>query len=139
MRVISQNQTGFTLLELLIAISIFAIGLLAIAGLQVSAIRYNAGSNVRSTAIGIAQEVLEQVMAMDGDNVLFQADNPNMVWDLDPNTAATTLTLPGGGTYSATWSVETDTPVSRVSRITVTVQAPQSRVTTLTSFRRYYF
>ena len=137
MNTIAKNQAGFTLLELLISITIFAIGMLAIAGLQVSAIGFNSGSNLRTAATGVAQAVMEQVMAMDGSDLSLKTTVPDMVWDLDPGSAATTMQLPGGGTYTATWSVSANDPVTRMSRITVNVQAPQNRVVTLTSFRRF--
>lgn len=145
MNTIAKNQAGFTLLELLISITIFAIGMLAIAGLQVNAIRFNSGSNLRTAATGVAQAVMEQIMAMDGSDTRFRTTLANRDWDFDENdpspdtNPATPIVLPGGGTYSATWSVNTDNPVTRMSRITVNVQAPQNRVVTLTSFRRYNF
>jgi len=45
MHITPENQTGFTLIEILVAITIFSVGLLAIAGLQISAINFNRGSN----------------------------------------------------------------------------------------------
>jgi len=130
------NQQGFTLLEILIALTIFAFGLLGIAGLQIRAISYNAGSNVRTTISTIAQSVMEEIMAMESDDPQLST-NGTAVWDLDPNSNATSLTLPGGGTYSATWTVSVDDPAPSISRITVTVQGPNGRTMTLTSFKGY--
>ena len=54
-------EEGFTLIEIMITLVIMSIGLMALAGLQVSAIKGNAFSKRLTTAISIAQSRLEQV------------------------------------------------------------------------------
>lgn len=54
-------EEGFTLIEIMITLVIMSIGLMALAGLQISAIRGNAFSKRLTTAISIAQSRLEQV------------------------------------------------------------------------------
>ncbi|ORJ59146.1 hypothetical protein B5V00_11250 [Geothermobacter hydrogeniphilus] len=130
------SQYGFTLLEVLVALTIFAIGLLGVAGLQLRAISFNNGSNIRTTLGTTAQSVMEGVMALESDDPRL-ATNGTAQWDLDPNSAATTLTLPGGGAYSATWTVTVDTPITGISRITVNVQGPLGSTMTLTSYKGY--
>lgn len=130
------NQNGFTLLEIMVALTIFAVGLLGVAGLQLQSISYNSGSNTRTVATSIAQGALEEILAQDETAAVFQADNADMVWDLDPASAATTRTVPAGGTYSALWSVIADDPVPRMSRVRVTI-AGAGRSVTLTGFKRY--
>jgi prepilin-type N-terminal cleavage/methylation domain-containing protein len=56
------RQDGFTLLEVLIALTIFAIGLLGIAGLQVRAIQFNSASSERATVQSVAQMVMENLL-----------------------------------------------------------------------------
>ncbi|RKX24146.1 MAG: hypothetical protein DRP47_11805 [Candidatus Zixiibacteriota bacterium] len=136
-----KNSKGFTLIEILIALTIFSVGLLAIAGLQVSAIRYNSGSNLRTSTTALAQGIMEQVMALESDDPLLRVSGTNTA-NIDPNDYdgdgdATTLRLPGAGSFTANWVVTKDIPVSRVSRITVNVLAASGRSMTLTSFKRY--
>jgi prepilin-type N-terminal cleavage/methylation domain-containing protein len=52
---------GFTLIEIMIAVAIISIGLLALGGLQVSLIRGNALSQRMTAAISVAEQKMEQV------------------------------------------------------------------------------
>jgi len=55
------DTKGFTLLEVLVAIVIFAIGFLAVASMQVSAIHGNSFGNEVTQATFLAQDKLEQL------------------------------------------------------------------------------
>lgn len=134
------TEAGFSLIEVLVAISVFVIGLLAIASIQVDSIGHNARSNTRSVSTSLAQGILETVLSYSELDNTFDGIAQGTVWDLDPATAATTITLPGAGTYSATWWVRTDTPVDNVARVDVTVVGPVgplSRTVTLTGYKRF--
>ena len=56
-------QRGFTLLEVLIAIVIFSIGLMGIAGLQASGMRYTQDSQLRTIAIAQAETMADRMRA----------------------------------------------------------------------------
>lgn len=55
--------SGMTLIEVLIAIVIFAIGLLGIASLQVSGLRYTKASQSRATAAMQAENIIDRMRA----------------------------------------------------------------------------
>ncbi len=55
------SDGGFTLIELLIALVVLSIGLTALAGIQVSAIKGNALSKRMTTAVSIADQTIEQL------------------------------------------------------------------------------
>ncbi|MGB1885606.1 MAG: type IV pilus modification protein PilV [Gammaproteobacteria bacterium] len=57
------RQRGMTLVEVLIAILIFAIGLLGIAALQVSGLRYTKSSQTRSVAAIQAENMVDRMRA----------------------------------------------------------------------------
>ena len=61
-------QRGFSLLELLVALVIFSVGMLAVAGLQTVSKQGNYESMQRTTAAQIANGLLED-MRMNGDAV----------------------------------------------------------------------
>ncbi len=58
-----QPQGGFTLLEVLIAIVIFSIGLFGIAGLQASGMRYTQSSQLRLVAVAQAEAMADRMRA----------------------------------------------------------------------------
>jgi type IV pilus assembly protein PilV len=131
------SQKGFTLLELLVALTIFAIGLLSIAGMQITAIQSNSKSNTLGVRAALAQRVMEDISSKDPSDPFFDAAVPNAVFDLEPDdNTETSLTLEGAGTYSARYTVTIDDPVTNVTRIVVTVTGPSNRTSTLTTFKR---
>jgi type IV pilus modification protein PilV len=60
----STGNQGFTLLEVLIAMAVFAIGILAVGSMQISAIDNNASARMRSEATVLAADKLEDLIAL---------------------------------------------------------------------------
>ncbi len=56
-----KNLKGFTLIEVLVALLILSIGLLGLAGLQVSGLRSNHSAYVRSQAVMLAQDMADRM------------------------------------------------------------------------------
>jgi len=71
------NKNGFTLLEVLIGIVILAIGLLAIAGMQVTSIRGNFFSKNITEASYVAQDRMEFLNNLPMDAAQLQPGNYN--------------------------------------------------------------
>lgn len=61
-----KRQQGFNLIEILIAVVILAVGLLGIAGLQLTGVRANQGSYYRSQASAILMDMAERIHANRG-------------------------------------------------------------------------
>lgn len=57
------KAAGFTLLEVLIAMLVFAVGLLGIAGLQAAGMRFTQGSQFRGVALAQAESMVERMRA----------------------------------------------------------------------------
>lgn len=145
------NQKGFTLLELLVAVSLLAIGLLATASMEGVAVNSNGIANRVSSGALIGQEVMEDLLALPRNHAMVKTAQVNTQWDLNPaDPASTDIRVPSSGLYRATVTVSPNTPVTNVSRIDVTItrvdeiagaQADISskgerRVVTLTAFKR---
>jgi type IV pilus assembly protein PilV len=112
------NNTGFTLIEVLIGIVILAIGLLGIAGLQVSATRGNFFSNYITQATYSAQAGLEFLENMGLSSPQLQPgnhnDTPLKINDMTFNRSYA-IAINGSGrtiTYTVTWNDGRDRTVS---------------------------
>jgi len=112
------NDRGFSLLEVVIALGIFSIGILAIAGLQITATSGNAKARYRTEAATLAQDVVERLLAID-----YVRDSVPLRTEF--NTAgngARAYTDPSGR-YNIDWTVSgADTPIDRAITINVTVR-----------------
>jgi len=102
------TDQGFTLLEVLIAMSIFAIGILGVASMQISAINGNASARMHTEAGTWAADRVERLMAV-----------PYNHTDLD-DSAASNPHQANEGVYTIEWTV--DPPVSNTKLVRVEVK-----------------
>lgn len=58
-----KKQTGFTLIEVLVTVIVLSIGLLGLAGLQATALKFNSTAYQRSQATILAYDIAEQMRA----------------------------------------------------------------------------
>ena len=82
----AKNEGGFTLIEVIIAISILSFGLLAVATMQVSAIRGNSVAEWDTEATTWAGDQMENLTCLafrDWNNVLLQDSDGDAVNGLD--------------------------------------------------------
>jgi len=101
------------LVEVLVAITIFAVGLLALAGMQVTAIRGGATSQRVTAAVALADGIVANIQARIAEDALFDsAVSPAADWP-------ETLAVDG---YTALYTVAVDTPVTGVAQLTVRVR-----------------
>jgi len=105
------GEKGFTLLEVIVAISILTFGLLAVASMQMTAIRGNYNASNITEATTVAQDRLEDLMGLLYSDPLMAPGN-----DLsDPNPPS-----PSG--YTITYDVLDNNPITNTRLITMTVQ-----------------
>jgi len=132
-----KQQEGYTLVEILIAIAILAFGLLAVATMQVTAIKTNAIASGISQGLTLAQAKVEELMNLPyGHDDLKDWDGDGTGKDIDDNgedDAEENFGLndtgddsdneePPNGRYTIYWNVAVDEPAisSKTVRVIVT-------------------
>ena len=101
-----EKNTGFTLIETLISLAVFAIVALAVTSLLVSNTRMVAENAQTSRAIALAQDSME---------ILREVNFASLVNGTRPAVSI------GGATYQVSWAVQADTPIVGTATVAVTV------------------
>ncbi|MGD8991823.1 MAG: type IV pilus modification protein PilV [Desulfobacterales bacterium] len=74
------GSRGFTLIEVLISMAIFAIGILAVTTMQMRSINQNASARLQTEATNLAADWMEQLLALPYDDPwLDEANSPYQV------------------------------------------------------------
>ena len=100
------RQDGASLVEILIAISIFGIGIMAVASMQTSAVQTNSyAANLTRAIVDFNQKKAEDLLALDyGDSNLDEGSHPAEVQD----------------EFSTSWNVLVNTPYLGAKEVTIT-------------------
>jgi type IV pilus assembly protein PilV len=125
------NSAGFTMIEVLMALVIFSIGILAVFAMQISAINQNAAARMQSEATGLAVHTMERLISAPYDHDDLDADE-------NDNPHQQTI-----GAYRVQWNVTTPAvgdpvydgiPVKMIA-LTVDSDNPNARPVTLSFIR----
>ena len=102
------NEKGFGLIEILIAITIFAIGMLAVGKMQITAIKGNSFANDLTKATTLAQDRMEKLIGLSYSDTGLDANATADHNDVD-------------GRYNISWNITTDHPIDNTKTIRVNV------------------
>ncbi len=110
------NRNGFSLLEVMVALSILAVGVLGATKGQIMAIKLSTTSRHAVLAMELADEQMETLQGMSGADVLTlgSANDPENPLDPDPNDGAPMI-------FTRSWIVTPDSPEAGVIALEVRV------------------
>ncbi len=108
-----KNKKGFSLVEFMIAIAVLAIGLLALVGLQSTAIKGNASAKNLTSAVLLAEKKMEEFKNTAFNSVTIGTTN-------DPNNPLTSSDG-SGGFFNRSWAIQTYLGSTYMKQITVTI------------------
>lgn len=113
------NEQGFTVIEVLIATTIFAVGLLAVATMMISSIRTNSQAALITEGVSRAHNKVEELLSLDyAASVLVDA-NDNGSAGLEDTTSPAADSSELLGNYNLYWNVANDIPVVDAKTIRV--------------------
>ena len=114
------QRGGFSLLEVMVALGILAVGVLGVTAGQVAAIKLSSTSRSHTLALYLADQQMEMLHGTTAADVKALITGPGFLDD--PNNPI--QQDPGGGApidFTRRWLIETDTPETGVIRMTVEV------------------
>jgi prepilin-type N-terminal cleavage/methylation domain-containing protein len=112
-----EKEQGFTLIEILVSITIFSFAVLGLAVGTVTLTRTNADSHLRAAAINVAQARLEELKAMNSATLAALVAACTSV----SSTGCNDTPSASGITYDRRWWFAPNSPVAGVNRIDVRV------------------
>ena len=115
-RVLTQaNAKGFSLVEILIALTIFSIGIMAVAAMQITAMKGNALSTSLTQGLrAFTQEKVEELLISSYTDSDLSDTNPSGPTPHGPVTGNL-----GGVSYTTSWTVEEDSPYNGCKTVVV--------------------
>lgn len=120
-----KNEKGTSVVEIMVALLIFGIGLVAAVRILPQSSAHTTHSRNRTTAVNIAQEKIEELMADGFENVDLTAGDHD------------DATNPIHNHFSRTWSVTDNTPITDMKSISVSVTFPTSGADSSVTLRTY--
>ena len=99
----ASNNKGFTIVEVMVGMAIFVIGYLAVASMQMVAIKGDTGARKTTEAATLAADRLETLIVLPYDNI------------------ASGGPVTEGGAYTVSWQVADNSPLPNTKTITVSV------------------
>ena len=117
MRAEKSRIDGFTLIEVLVAMAIFAIAVLGLAVGATTVMRSNKTSYFNTIATNLAQDKMEELKATTASSITSGSDTPPAV---------------NGVSFSRSWTVTANQPTAGVNQIDVTVTWTDYKSNTLT-------
>ena len=109
------NNQGFSLIEIMVAVTIFSFAVLGLAIGTVSVIQTNQNSHLQASAINLAQAKLEELRAMTS-TAFSGLSCPSL-----DTTGCKDTSVTSGATFARSWQITANSPVAGVSQVDVRI------------------
>jgi len=120
-----KNEKGASVVEIMVAVVIFSIGLVAAMRMLPQSSAHTTHSRNRTMAVNMAQEKIEELMAEGYEQADLAAGDHD-----DPNN-------PISNHFSRTWTITDDTPIQDMKLVSVSVNFPTSGADSTVTLRTY--
>ncbi len=118
------NDQGFTIIEVLMALAIFAIGILAVAKMQLTSVNGNTSARKYTEASTWGVSEIENIMSTAYDDAA-----------LDDGTTGTVVQ----GIYTVNWTVTEAVPIPNVKQINIVVTWDNNKTFSATYYKAIAF
>ena len=120
------NAQGFTLLEVVIALAIFSIGIVALYGIQTLTITQNFSANRITTASSWASKKMEELHTIAYQDLEDVNNDGEAGLGNDTIATADGNDISSDGVYTILWNVAEDVPIPRTKTIRVIVTSQRA-------------
>jgi prepilin-type N-terminal cleavage/methylation domain-containing protein len=111
----AHREGGFTLIETLVAMTIFAVAVLGLGAGTISVVRNNNHSYLNTSAVNLAQTKVEELRAMNATAFATLSCTSYSTPGCSDNPVAS------GKTFDRRWQITADSPVTGVDKIDVQI------------------
>lgn len=118
------GEKGFTLTEVMVAMMILAVALVALAGMQLVAIHVNADAKITTQMAAVAQQSMEEMLALPYNHIDLQDNDPA---DITQKTTYKVKNPPQGHTIQWTVNDNVVNPQLTIKSIDLTVTRKVNR------------
>ena len=126
---VRHDEQGLTLIEVMVALAIFAVGFLAVSAMQITSINKNTKSRNSTTVISIAKDRAEELMSQHIDHDLLRpgvhpddyGDFTQATDNIDNDEDGQIDEAGETGHITISWTVVDDTPLLNTKSVRVTV------------------
>ncbi|MEI8355716.1 MAG: prepilin-type N-terminal cleavage/methylation domain-containing protein [Deltaproteobacteria bacterium] len=134
-----KNQQGFTLIEILVAMTLMVIGLFAVIGMQTFALQANSIANQLSVATSLAGEALEDISSSAWTSNAAAITNGTTTLPFDASTNYGTYTHQSAGVYTTTCTPTLNSPITGIVQLDITATYTfkgNTKSVTMTGYKR---
>ena len=134
-----KSQQGFTLVEILVAITLMLLGVFAVLGMQTVALQSNSIANQLTVATSLASEALEDISSSTWSATGTSLSNGTITMNNGTETTYGSYSYQSAGVYNITCTPTFNSPISGMVRLDVTATYSykgNAKSVTMTGYKR---